>query len=229
MRPKHHHVRRTLALVAAVLLAFTACGPASDPPAAAGPVPASTSSSTSSSTSVAPPTEARLVNAAGVAQAERFYLGLERQAEARAAELARIEAAEAAARAEAARVAERTTTTATTATPAPSATTAPPASASSTPATGICGGDLPPCYVVNRESGGDPRIWNGSCYAPVGWTGKSSPCGGSTASGIYQFVRGTWAGYGGYLNAADAPVHVQVAKAREVWAGGRGCSHWSAC
>lgn len=93
---------------------------------------------------------------------------------------------------------------------------------------GQCGGDLPPCRVMQRESGGDIRIWNGGCYAPVGWTGLS-PCGSSSASGKWQFVRGTWAGFGGYLNAADAPEAVQDAKARQAWAGGRGCSHWMAC
>ena len=79
-----------------------------------------------------------------------------------------------------------------------------------------------------RESGGDPRVWNGGCYAPVGWTGKS-PCGTSSASGKWQFVRGTWNGYGGCLNAADCPESVQDQKARETWAGGRGCGHWDAC
>lgn len=103
---------------------------------------------------------------------------------------------------------------------APAAPTAAP--------TGACGGDLPPCWVLARESGGDPRVWNGGCYAPVGWQGRS-PCGVSSASGLWQFIRSTWAGYGGYLNAADAPPEVQNEKARQVWAGGAGCSHWSAC
>lgn len=87
---------------------------------------------------------------------------------------------------------------------------------------GQCGGDLPPCRIMMRESRGDIRIWNGGCY--------NGPCrGGSTASGKWQFMRSTWAGYGGYRNAADAPERVQDAKARELWNGGRGCSHWSAC
>lgn len=92
-----------------------------------------------------------------------------------------------------------------------------------------CGGDLPPCYVLERESlmAADPaRVWNGNCYMPVGSLGQ---CGRSTASGLWQFLRSTWAGFGGYVNAADAPVAVQNEKARQLWAGGRGCSHWSAC
>lgn len=36
-------------------------------------------------------------------------------------------------------------------------------------------------------------------------------------------------GYGGYMNAADAPVGVQDDKARLLWANGRGCRHWAAC
>ncbi len=94
---------------------------------------------------------------------------------------------------------------------------------------GLCGGDLPPCWVMRRESKGDIRVWNGICYAPIGYAGRYSPCGGSSASGKWQIVRGTWAGFGGYLNAADAPEAVQDARARQLWAHGRGCSHWSAC
>lgn len=93
-----------------------------------------------------------------------------------------------------------------------------------------CGGSLPPCYVMNRESGGGYiNIWNGRCTAPYGYTGRISPCGTSSASGKWQFIRKTWGRYGGYLNAADAPESVQDAKAREIWNGGRGCSHWQAC
>lgn len=92
-----------------------------------------------------------------------------------------------------------------------------------------CGGDLPPCYVLRRESlmAADPvRVWNGNCYMPVGST---SQCGRSSASGLWQFLRSTWNHFGGYLNAADAPLEVQNEKARLTWAGGAGCSHWRAC
>lgn len=94
-----------------------------------------------------------------------------------------------------------------------------------------CGGDLPPCWVLKRENPNrDAKAWNGGCHAPVGYTG-GPPCrrGRSTASGKWQFIRSTWGKFGGYLNAADAPLSVQDAKARALWAGGRGCSHWSAC
>lgn len=202
--------------------ALTGCGqttPSTAHPPSTTPPP--TTTTTTTTVHATPPTEARLIAAAHEAQTIRFYNALGHQAAERAAaEQAAAEAAEAARRAAA--------TTTTTTAPAPPPTT-PPAPVEAQPATGICGGDLPPCWVVERESGGDPRIWNGSCYAPIGWAGKTSPCGGSTASGIYQFIRGTWNNYGGFLNAADAPVHVQVAKARELWAGGAGCGHWQAC
>jgi hypothetical protein len=53
--------------------------------------------------------------------------------------------------------------------------------------TGQCGGTLPPCWVMMRESRGNLRIWNGGCYAPTGWRGKS-PCGTSSASGKWESV-----------------------------------------
>jgi len=89
------------------------------------------------------------------------------------------------------------------------------AAAAAAPATGSgrCGGNLPPCYVMQRESGGNIRAKNPS----------------STASGKWQFLNSTWAGYGGYAEAWMAPESVQDAKARELWAGGAGCGHWSAC
>lgn len=86
------------------------------------------------------------------------------------------------------------------------------ARSSSYPA-GQCGGTLPPCYVMRRESGGNIRAQNPR----------------STASGKWQFLDSTWARYGGYAKARHAPESVQDAKARLLWAGGRGCSHWSAC
>lgn len=87
--------------------------------------------------------------------------------------------------------------------------------------TRACGGDLPPCYVMMRESKGYINLYYGSC------TYECRP--GNSASGKWMFIRRTWGGYGGYRNAADAPESVQDAKARQIWNGGRGCSHWQAC
>ena len=76
-----------------------------------------------------------------------------------------------------------------------------------------CGGDLPPCSVLRCESGGVPT--------------KKNPT--STASGLWQALRSTWGGYGGYPEAWLAPVDVQNAHARALWNGGRGWRHWKSC
>jgi membrane protein involved in colicin uptake len=98
------------------------------------------------------------------------------------------------------------------ATPKPVAT--PVAAPAASQGSGACGGNLPPCYVMNRESRGSLTVYNTE---------------GSGASGKWQFMPGTWNGYGGYANAADAPESVQDARAAQVWAGGAGCSNWAAC
>lgn len=102
-----------------------------------------------------------------------------------------------------------TTTTSTTTTAPPAPAPAPVAA----PSTGRCGGDLPPCWVMMRESGGNIQAKNPS----------------SSASGKWQFINSTWAGFGGYAEAWMAPESVQDAKARQLWAGGAGCGHWAAC
>lgn len=104
----------------------------------------------------------------------------------------------------------------TTTVPAPARSTPPDAPAparTTSSSSGRCGGDLPPCYVMMRESRGDLRAENPS----------------SSASGKWQFIDGTWAGFGGYAHASDAPEAVQDERARQVWAGGAGCANWSAC
>ena len=78
---------------------------------------------------------------------------------------------------------------------------------------GICGGDLPPCHIVNRESGFNPTAQNPT----------------SSASGLYQFIDSTWRSCpysGGYAKASHAPVSVQAQCARWLWAGGAGAGHW---
>lgn len=96
--------------------------------------------------------------------------------------------------------------------------TSPPAAATSYPTSlEPCGGDLPPCWVKQKESDGN--------YSAVNPTG----CGGHSCGGAWQFDPRTWNGYGGYQHAQDAPPDVQDARARELWANGAGCSHWSAC
>lgn len=118
-----------------------------------------------------------------------------------AEELARQQAEAEAAAAAAAAAEQARKEAAAAAAPAPSA------------GSGRCGGNLPPCYIMNRESGGNIRAKNPS----------------STASGKWQFLNSTWAGYGGYAEAWMAPESVQDAKAAQLWAGGAGCGHWSAC
>lgn len=76
-----------------------------------------------------------------------------------------------------------------------------------------CGGQLPPCWVLNRESHGNPLAENPS----------------STASGLWQFLDSTWAGYAGVSHASHASPLSQNERAASLWAGGAGCSHWQAC
>lgn len=78
---------------------------------------------------------------------------------------------------------------------------------------GQCGGSLPPCWVMMRESRGNIHAQNPR----------------STASGKWQFLDSTWGRHRGYAKARYAPEWVQDERARQLWAGGRGCSHWSAC
>lgn len=78
-------------------------------------------------------------------------------------------------------------------------------------ATGRCGGDLPSCAVMMCESGGNPRAVLHSSIRPAG---------------KWQIITDTWAGYGGYATADQAPESVQDERARQIYAGGRGRSQW---
>ena len=69
-----------------------------------------------------------------------------------------------------------------------------------------------PSDVVMRESGG----WYGSCNESSG------------ACGAYQVLPSTWAGYGGYSSACDAPPAVQDQWAAEAYAQA-GCDPWGGC
>jgi soluble lytic murein transglycosylase-like protein len=71
-------------------------------------------------------------------------------------------------------------------------------------------GSWNPSSIVQRESKGDPNAVNTS----------------SGAGGKYQFLPSTWAGYGGYARAEEAPESVQDERFDQVWAGGAGSSHW---
>ncbi len=76
-----------------------------------------------------------------------------------------------------------------------------------------CGGDLPPCYVLYRETKGR-NIMNSQ---------------GSGAAGFWQVMPRTWNRFRGYRSAINAPSEVQDDFARGLWANGKGCSHWRAC
>lgn len=67
----------------------------------------------------------------------------------------------------------------------------------------------------------------GIFYAESGgsWTAAN---GSSSASGGYQFLDSTWAGYGGYARAMHAPPWVQHERFHQTWANGAGASHWAA-
>lgn len=64
--------------------------------------------------------------------------------------------------------------------------------------------------IAKYESGGNPTAQNPT----------------SSASGLYQFIDGTWNNYGGYSRAMHAPVSVQTEKFYQVWDNGRGAHNW---
>lgn len=187
---------------------------------------------------VARQTQARLLGDAITAEAARAEV--ERAALATKAEAERIEAGRVAA-AEAQRLADEesdrltaaskretlrlvevtTTTTRLTAVPG----TAPAAAASS--GTGACGGALPPCSVMRRESGGNPSAINPTgCYDN---NPESAGYGTRGCFGKWQFMRATWWGLGFSGLPTDFGEGTQDAGAAKLWAGGAGCKHWDAC
>lgn len=73
--------------------------------------------------------------------------------------------------------------------------------------------DLPPCWVMRRESNGNPTAQNPH----------------STASGLWQVLDSTWRNFRGFAKARLAPAEIQTEFARLLWNHGAGCAHWSAC
>lgn len=127
--------------------------------------------------------------------------------------------------------------TTTTHTHPPRARTAPtvrasrPAPAPAVIGTGACGGSLPPCSVMQRESGGNIRAINRTGCGGRGCYGKwqFDPVTFIPGCTVSKWNARTCGTYQGHQFASDAPEEVQDARARELWAGGRGCSHWASC
>lgn len=79
----------------------------------------------------------------------------------------------------------------------------------------LSNGDSPPLAVCGIAAGPIEVILNTIRTLESGGD-YTAEADGSTASGAYQFVDGTWSGYGGYSHAFDAPPEVQDAKAVEL-------------
>lgn len=119
---------------------------------------------------------------------------------------------------------ETTTTTAPPPPPPPPPTTTtapPPPPTTAAPAPAASGsGCVIPAYICRRESGFSYSALNPS----------------SGAGGMYQFLPSTWNGIARQIAPQWvgtpphlAPPAVQDQFAAYLWAGGAGCSHWSAC
>lgn len=128
-----------------------------------------------------------------------------------------------------------TTVPPTTTTTTARARTAPTVRAVSRPApapavygSGACGGDLPPCSVMRRESGGNIRAINRTGCGGRGCYGKwqFDPVTFIPGCTVTKWEARTCGTYQGFQFASDAPEEVQDARARELWANGAGHSHW---
>lgn len=86
-----------------------------------------------------------------------------------------------------------------------------------------CGGSLPTCCILFRESKGDPYAVNpGHMGAPYGDPGDPW----YYASGLFQDMPSTWNYFDGYPYAAAAPATVQYEFNVRLWNNGAGASNW---
>jgi murein DD-endopeptidase MepM/ murein hydrolase activator NlpD len=76
----------------------------------------------------------------------------------------------------------------------------------------LAGGDPPPATGC-AQAAGPIAIVLATIRAIESGGDYQAHASGSTASGAYQFLDSTWAGYGGYRRAADAPADAQDVKA----------------
>lgn len=91
--------------------------------------------------------------------------------------------------------------------------TSPPVTARSTtsrPSRGLERRTTPPPVVVAVD-GDDVLTRIMRCESGGNPTARNTRSG---ASGLFQYLRATWNGYGGFLDAADAPAETQWARAR---------------
>lgn len=78
----------------------------------------------------------------------------------------------------------------------------------------LAGGDPPPATICGQQAGSTDVVLATIRTLESGGNYRAQAAG-STASGAYQFLDSSWAGYGGYTHAKDAPPEVQDAKAAE--------------
>lgn len=78
----------------------------------------------------------------------------------------------------------------------------------------LAGGDPPPPTICGQQAGSTDIVL-ATIRALESGGNYRAQAARATASGAYQFLDSTWAGYGGYTHAKDAPPEIQDAKAAE--------------